>query len=222
MRYSRQEKILDNLSNNKIKFNSKIVVIGCGGVGSVLCELLVRGGFNNLVLIDNDLIDETNLGRQNFEERNLGDFKAKSLRERLVKINSKFDCKIILDIVQKDNISEICKESNLIIDCSDNFETRKIINEYCELENKDWIYSGAVKTEIITCIFYGKDKLFSKVFSQDIIDESCCDVGVLASTTFSAGSLVYNQVLKYFLEIKEYKLIKLDLWANKLHEVSIK
>lgn len=222
MRYSRQEKFLEKISSNKIDFSSKIVIVGCGGVGSVLSELLVRGGFLNLVLVDNDLIDETNLGRQNFEEKDIGNFKSKTLSKRLKKINSNFKGKVYVNILTEENISKICDDSSLIIDCTDNFETRRLINSYCTDNSKDWIYSGAVKSEIITCTFYYKNNLFDKVFSNEVINESCCNVGVLASTTFSCASLVYNQVLKYFLGIRENKLIKIDLWKGNLFEVKLK
>lgn len=227
MRYSRQNKFLEKIENydkefqNKIK-KSKIVLVGCGGVGSPLAELLVRGGFLNLVLIDNDLIDETNLQRQVFFEDDIGKFKSKTLKEYLIKINKLVKIKVICDILTKDNINEICSNSDLIVDASDNFEVRKLINSFCEKRNKDWIYNGAVRSEIISCLFRGKDKLFSKVFPKEITGESCCEVGVLSSTTFASASLAYNIILKYFLGIKENKLVKLDLWENQIYEVKIK
>ncbi len=227
MRYSRQEKFLNNIDEfdenfqNSIK-DKKIVIVGCGGVGSVLGELLVRGGFLNLVLIDNDLIDETNIQRQNYNECDISKPKAKTLSENLKKINKCVKIKFVLDILDNSNISKICEKSSLIIDCSDNFEIRKIINSYCEKNNKDWIYNGAIKSEIMCCLFFGKDKLFNKVFSNKINEQSCCDVGVLSSTTFCCASLCYNQILKYFLNIKDNKLIKIDLWNNRLSEIKLK
>lgn len=240
MRHSRQEKFLENFwrpensgqekfldveqsSNFQEKIKSKkIVLVGCGGIGSVLAELLIRGGFLNLTLIDNDIIDETNLQRQTFFEEDIGNSKTKALKKHLQKIdkNSKITSK--LDLLSKKNIDETCKDADLIIDATDNFETRKLINEYCEKNNKDWLYNGAIKSQIITCLFRGEDRMFSKVFPKNIKNIRCCDVGVLASTTFSSASLAYNQILKYFLEVKENKLIKLDLWTNMISEVNLK
>ena len=90
MRYSRQE-ILPFIPNNfnEIIKSKKIFVVGCGGIGSPLAQMLVRGGFTNLILIDQDLIDETNLQRQVFFEEDIGEYKAKSLKKHLLKINSK-------------------------------------------------------------------------------------------------------------------------------------
>ena len=180
MRYSRQVKFLENNcqitgenNNYNPKFQSsfkdkKVIIVGCGGIGSVFAELLIRGGFLNLTLIDNDLIDETNLQRQIYFESDIGNFKSKSLKEILIKINSKSKIKVICNILTSENIEKICENSDLIIDATDNFETRKIINKYCEKKKKDWLYTGAVKSEIICCLFKGELKLFSKVFSNNI------------------------------------------------------
>jgi len=229
-RYLRQLKFLNNFVDINLNLedfqkkisNTKIVIVGCGGIGSPLAELLIRGGFRNLTLIDNDIIDETNLQRQIFFEKDIGKLKSITLKEYLLKIDEKANISLIKNILDEKNINEICKNSNLILDATDNFETRIIINEFCEKNNKDWIYSGAIKTEIICCLFRGKYKLFSKVFPNKIKNESCCENGVLASTTFSAASIVYNQCLKYFLEIEENYLIKLNLWTNRLDKIKIK
>lgn len=224
MKYSRQDKILEKIDEKfKDKIKAKtITVIGCGGVGSVLCELLVRGGFLNLNLVDLDVVDETNLQRQTYFEEDLEKPKVKALKEKLEKINPKSNISIFLDKVEKNNIDKFCNNTNLIIDATDSFQTRIIINNYCEEKGIDWIYNGAIKTELVTCTFYSKDKLFKKVFPSKLKEEVACDVGVLASTTYACASLSYNQVLKYFLNIKENKMIKIDLWKNTFHEVKLK
>jgi len=130
MKYSRQEK-LDFIPNNfnKLINNKKIVIVGCGGVGSVLSEILVRGGFLSLVLIDNDIVDESNLARQIFFEEDIGEYKANSLEKYLIKINKNVKITKILGLLDEKNINNICKDTNLIVDASDNFKIRKIINK---------------------------------------------------------------------------------------------
>lgn len=233
MRHLRQSKFLEkNLTNydnnNNLTFdeifkNKKIILIGCGGVGSVFAELLIRGGFLDITLVDNDIIDETNLQRQIFFEKDIGKSKSKTLGKFLKKINSKGKIHVFETILDYNNIEKIGLNSDLIVDLTDNFETRIIINNYCEKTNKNWLYTGAVKGEISCYLFKGEKKLFSKIFPKKIIDEKCCDIGVLASTTFTAASFAYNQVLKYFLE-KNYepKFIKLNLWTNQIFEIKIK
>ena len=223
MRYSRQD-ALNQLPNNfsKTIHNKNIIIVGCGGIGSPLAELLLRGGFQTLTLIDTDLVDETNLQRQTFTEQDIATQKTTALNKRLKEIDNKSNITIINDTLNKTNINQICKNSDLILDCTDNFETRILINDFCEQNKKDWIYSGAVKTQIISCLFIGENKLFKKVFPKPIQDESCCEVGVLASTTFASASLTYNQILKYFIGQKEQILIKQDLWTNTIFNVKLK
>lgn len=222
MKYSRQN-ILPFIPNNfdEIIKNKKIILIGCGGIGSPLAQLLIRGGFINLILVDNDLIDITNLQRQIYFKEDIGNYKSESLKKHLLKIDENSKIKVFNTFLDLTNIENICKDSDLIVDATDNFETRKIINNYCENNNKNWLYNGAIKTEIISCLFYGEDKLFLKVFKNEIKNESCCEFGVLASTTFTSASIAYNQILKYFIGIKENKLIKFDIWQNKFFEIKL-
>ncbi len=224
MRYSRQE-ILSFIPK---KFqeglrNKYLVVVGCGGIGSPLAELLVRGGFKNLILIDNDIIDESNLNRQIFFEEDIGKYKSKTLKDYLLKIDSSANIEFIIDLVDEKNIHSICNNSDLIIDASDNFETRRLINKYCEEYNKPWLYNGAIKTEIISCLFEGRDFLFSKVFPNKIVDEKCCELGILPSTTFISAGIAFNQITKYFLNGKsDRKLIKFNSWENKFYEINLR
>ena len=222
MRYSRQEKLnfIPKGFQEQIK-KKKIILIGCGGIGSVLGQLLVRGGFENLVLVDNDFVDETNLQRQTYFERDIGKPKAQVLREHLLSINKNSCVEVYYDFIDKNNISKICKLADLVLDATDNFETRKIINNFCVNNKKDWIYSGAVKTEFICIPFYWKNNNFEKILKKKNKDVKCCEVGVLASTTYACASLVYNNVLKYFLGDKQDELIKINLWTNKLHKIKI-
>jgi len=223
MRYSRQE-ILPFIPKDfhLISKTKKIVIVGCGGIGSPLAELLVRGGFTNLVLIDNDIIDETNLQRQVFFEEDLKEYKANALKKHLLKIdkNSKIISK--LSLLDSKNINNICLNCDLIVDATDNFSTREVINEFCEKKRQDWLYNGAIRTEIVTCLFRGENKLFSKVFPKEVQDESCCATGVLASTTFTSASIAYNQIMKYFIGVNESKLIKMNIWTNKIFEINLK
>lgn len=225
MRYLRQEQLefIPKDFQKKIK-NKKLVLIGCGGIGSPLAELLVRGGFETLTLIDFDKIDESNLNRQIYFEKNIGKNKAETLKKYLLKINSKVQIKSENIKINKDNINKYCKNTDLIIDATDNFKIRNLINSYSIKNNIDWIYNGAIKTEAVSCIFYSKNNLYEKVFpnSKNIKDEKTNEVGILPSTTFLSASLAYNQILKYFLGEKENKLIKINLWTNQIFEVKLK
>ena len=223
---------MDNVRQNQLDFipdnffetikHKKIVLIGCGGIGSPLAVLLVRGGFENLKIIDFDTVDTTNLPRQVFFEYDIGLEKAIALGEHLRKINSKIEIDIFDGKLAKSNIDYLCCDADLIIDATDDFESRRLINNYCEEKGKDWLYNGAIKTEFATCLFRGKDKLFNKVFPRKVIEERASDVGILSSSSYACASLGYNQILKYFLGINNYRLIKINFWTNKIFDIRIK
>jgi len=223
MRYIRQER-LDFIPKNfqEIIKHKKVVIVGCGGIGSPLAELLIKGGFLNLSLIDKDKVYDVNLHRQIYDENDNLKFKVIALKENLLKHNSKAKIVVNKTYLDEENIDDICRDSDLIIDATDNFESRIIINKYCEENNKDWIYNGAIRTELVSCIFYGDEKLFAKVFPKSPKNIKCSEFGILGSTAYASASLAYNQILKYFLGIKDYKLVKIDLWKNKMFEIKIK
>lgn len=215
-----------NTQNNIVKFNNKInnikiAIIGCGGVGSPLAQLLVRGGFNNLLLVDNDMIDESNLQRQIYNYEDIGKIKSTSLKFHLEKINPNIKIELVEDIIVSQNIDEILKDSEFIIDATDDFEVRRLINSYCEKTNKFWQYNAAVMSEIMTCIFSGKENKFDKVFPPKVSNISCCEVGVLASTTFISAGIAYQELLKFFIENKYNNLIKFNIWDFKIYNFKV-
>jgi molybdopterin/thiamine biosynthesis adenylyltransferase len=223
MRGSREE-LVDFIPGNfnEIKKNKKLCVIGCGGVGSNLLILLARSEFRNLLVVDFDLVDDNNLSRQSFFESDIGKRKVDCIKEQIHNINEKVVIETLNSKVISDNIDKICRGCDLIVDATDNFETRRVINDYCEREKRDWLYNGAIKSEVASCIFRGEDKLFDKVFTKSVKDQNASCVGILNSTTLASASLAYNKILKYFLEVEDYKLIKIDIWDNKLFEVNLK
>lgn len=222
MDLSRQNSFLKTKYGEVKEFsNKKIIIIGAGGVGSPILELLVRGGFNNLIIIDFDVVDNSNLQRQIYIQEDISKFKVNALKQRLIAINPQVNVEINVDQITKENISKYCRDSDLIIDATDNFECRFIINEFAKQNDKPWIYSGAIRGEIICALFQGKKSNFDKIISKDAKNEDC-SVGVLASTTFIAASIVFNEVIKYFQETKySSKLIKFNIWQGKYFEVKI-
>ena len=200
---------------------SKILIVGCGGVGSNLATLLARSNFLNLYLCDFDFVDKTNLERQTFFKEDLDKLKTKSLEKFLKKINPKINTKLFNNKFSKEKFTEFEKEKfNLIIDATDNFEVRYDIHEFSKKNKIDWIYSGAIKTKSVSYIFYYNENKFDKIFPKNVCDEKCCEVGVLPSTVLISASLVYNNILKYFLK-KENKFISFDSFNNNFFNLKV-
>ncbi len=221
MRYSRQNQLTVIPNNFQTSIiNKNLIIIGCGGIGSILAQMLIRGGFETLTLIDNDLIDESNLQRQLYFENDIGKSKSKTLAKYLKKINKSATIRYYETFINDNNINNLCQNSDLIIDCSDNIKTRRIINNYCLTNKKDWIYNGAVKTEFIVCPILRNTDTFDKIFANTEFDEKCSLSGVLSSSVFCCASFSYALIIKYFTNDK-LKMIKCDIYSNKFYEVDI-
>ena len=132
-KYSRQiimEKI--GMSGQKKIFNSSICIIGCGGLGSSAAQYLSMTGVGNIMLIDHDLINLSNLNRQTlFFEKDIGKYKVDTLKKSLQEINPEGNIKTSKRKINKKNIDEYLSTHKIILDCTDNFQSRYVINEYC-------------------------------------------------------------------------------------------
>jgi adenylyltransferase/sulfurtransferase len=222
MDLSRQEAFLDTQGIlKKENYSKKIVLVGCGGSGTPLAELLVRGGFTHITLIDFDVIEKSNIQRQLFLPKHIGAFKAEKLKKRLLTINSEIQCTSIVDKLSKKNIDTYLDSCEIILDATDNFETRFLIDKYSKTHNTPWIYLGAIKGEVICGLMDGENSKFEQLISKNFKNEGC-EVGVLGSTTFVGASITYNILLKYLMDTK-YKptLIKFNIWNGQYFEVEL-
>ncbi len=204
---------------------SKISVIGCGGVGSQVAELLIRSGIKNLILIDNDIVEIDNLGRQNFEIEDISISKVEALQKRLKKISKESNIITHFDIVTTENISKYCNDSNIIVDCTDNLDSRRIINTFSLKNSKLWIYSGGQGFESIVSTFdYSKinEDTFSKLINPNHSQEVTCQDGVLNTTTTITACLIINELLKYLCLEKNSNVIKFNSLHNSFLDFKLK
>jgi molybdopterin/thiamine biosynthesis adenylyltransferase len=132
---------------------SKAVVIGCGALGSSIANLLARAGVGRLVIADRDFIELNNLQRQVlFDEddiaRNLP--KAVAAAEKLRRINSQITVEPIVADVSNENIESLVKGADVVLDGTDNFETRYLINDACVKHGINWVYGGGIASTGMT------------------------------------------------------------------------
>jgi len=165
MRYSRQEIFskIGKEGQNLLK-KSKVAVVGLGATGSSSAELLARAGIGELILIDRDIVELNNLQRQSlYNENDVGNVKAEAIKNHLEKINSEIKIKALVMDLDYKNINEM--KADLILDCSDNIETRNLINEYCRKNKLPWIYSGVIGDNGLVLNFKD-DYCFNCVFNK--------------------------------------------------------
>ena len=208
-RYSRQIVIknIGALGQQKI-IRSNILIIGMGGLGCPVAELLVRAGVGNLGIVDFDKVSLSNLHRQTlYDNKDLNKFKVEVAKKKLNKINSKSKISIYKTKINKKNLEKIIKDYKIVIDGSDNFQTKFLINDFC-IKLKKFLVTGAISKfdgHIFTFNFNNKKSPCLRCFFQEekISEEilNCEYDGILGSVAGTIGSLQANEALKYVLDI---------------------
>ena len=192
-------------SGQKKIFNSKILVIGAGGLGCPLILYLAYSGVGNLGIVDNDKVELSNLSRQVlFTKKDLGKFKVDVSKKFIKKINKKIRVKTFIKKINEKNIDNIAKNYNFICDGTDNFKSRLLINDYC-LKNKKILISSAISKydgQIFNFDFRRKSPCLRCFMPKAPIEErNCEDEGIMSTLAGIAGSLQANEVIKSILNI---------------------
>ena len=142
-RYSRQLPIIGVKGQEKLA-KSSIAIVGCGGVGTLVAELLARAGAGRLILIDHDVVALENLNRGTLlTEGDVGRPKAVVCAERVHKINSQVEVEARRERLSRDNVDKLLGDADLVVGATDNIASRMLINEYAVEHRKPWIYVAA-------------------------------------------------------------------------------
>jgi len=132
-RYERNLGTTGGLEGQILLLNSRVAVLGLGGLGGLAAELLARMGVGTITLIDGDAFSESNLNRQVLStEENLQQKKADAARERITKINAAVETIVFKEMAAEHNIKKILQDCHLALDCLDNLETRFLLQETCQ------------------------------------------------------------------------------------------
>ena len=231
-RYSRQI-LFQHIGKNrqKILLNSTAAVIGCGALGTVSSSYLVRAGIGQLRIIDRDFIEENNLQRQIlFDENDISENlpKAIAAQRKLQKINNKVKVEGIVTDVNYSNIDELTKDVDIIIDGTDNFETRFLINDFCIKNSVPWVYGACIgsrgvvmniipsRTPCLRCVFETMPQIGSF--------PTCDTAGVIGPIAGIIASFQVTEAIKIL--IKDYasvnkNLLEIDVWETKLRQIDI-
>ena len=232
-RYSRQELVrnIGKEGQRKISQNS-VVLIGCGALGTHVANILVRAGIRKLTIIDRDFIEIHNLQRQilfNEEDIVNGLPKAVAAKNHLEKINSEVEIKPIVTDVNFTNIENLLEDSNVVIDGTDNFSTRYLINEACDKLSIPWVYGSGIATGGMSMtIIPGRSPCFACQFPEQPPIEfalSCDTAGVLSTAISISASIQSTEVLKILLgKFEELNkcLIEFDVWNLTFNKFEIR
>ena len=208
-RFSRQI-VLKNIGakGQKKILSSKVLIVGVGGLGCPAAENLVRAGVGTVGLIDNDVVNLSNIHRQSlFSSKDIKKQKVNVAAKKLKEINPLTKIETYKLRLNEKNIKNIIKDYELIIDGSDNFKTKFLINDYC-IKLKKKLVTGAISKfdgHVFTFDFKDKKTVSLKNFYQEkeISDDifNCEFDGVLGTTATIVGATQANEALKLLMEI---------------------
>ena len=208
-RFSRQIILKDiGLIGQKKIISSKILIIGVGGLGCPVAEFLARAGIGTIGIVDNDKVNLSNLHRQSlYHSMDIGKSKVFVVKNKIKLINSKTKVKIYRFRLNKINFEKIINDYDLIIDGSDNFETKFLLNDFC-LKHKKFLITGAISKfdgHIFTFDFNNKKTPCLRCFFQESeISEdpiNCESEGILGTVAGIVGTIQANEALKRVLNI---------------------
>ena len=232
-KFSRQI-ILKNIGvlGQKKILNSKVLIIGMGGLGCPAADFLTRSGIGTLGIVDNDTVSLSNLHRQSlYNEKDVSQSKVKVAIKKLNTINSNTKINIFNFRLDKKNFQKIIKNYDFIIDGTDNFESKFLINDLSQ-KHKKFLLTGAISKfdgHVFTFNFKNKHNPSLRDFYQEetINDEilNCEYEGILGTVAGIVGTILGNEVLKNILNIGQNLngfILILDLLNLSFRKVKIK
>nr|AFO69338.1 molybdopterin biosynthesis-like protein MoeZ [Amycolatopsis orientalis subsp. vinearia] len=234
-RYSRHLIIPDvGVTGQKRLKNAKVLVIGAGGLGSPALLYLAAAGVGTLGIVDFDVVDESNLQRQVIHgQSDVGKLKAASAQESIAEINPLVKVHLHTDRLDSSNALEIFEQYDLIVDGTDNFATRYLVNDAAVLLGKPYVWGSIFRFEGQVSVFWEDAPNGKGLNYRDLYPEppppgmvpSCAEGGVLGVLCASIGSIMVTEAIKLLTGIGEPllgRLISYDALEMKYREVKIR
>ena len=230
-RYSRQKVLRHIGPEGQEKLGkSRVAIVGMGALGSVQANLLARAGVGYLKLIDRDTVEMNNLQRQVlYTERDASENtpKAFAAAQRLREVNSEITIEEVISDLNGGNAETLLSDVDLVLDATDNMETRDLINEVCVKHRIPWIYGGALESEGMTMNILPDGPCFACMTGRNnhagaAETRTCSTVGVLNTLTSIVGSIQCTEALKILLGSPEVRktLLYLEIWDNEIREIA--
>jgi adenylyltransferase/sulfurtransferase len=217
LRYSRQILLAGfDLDKQELLINSRVLMIGVGGLGCAAAQYLVAAGIGQLTLVDDDIVDTTNLQRQVLHfENSIGDKKVKSAQRTLNSINHFVDIKTIDTRLSSNELDALALQHDLILDCSDNLETRNLLNDVCYLSGKPLVSGAAIRMEgqifcVIPALKTACYACVSHFFGEQNL--SCVESGVMSPVVGIVGASQANEAIKILTQFGQQSANKLQFF----------
>jgi adenylyltransferase/sulfurtransferase len=207
-----------------------VALVGCGATGSAAAALLARAGVGTLTIIDRDYVEPSNLQRQGlFDEQDAAESMPKAIAaaRKIAAFNSEIVVVPQVADLTPANVAELLGEAQLVLDATDNFETRYLINDYAVEQGRPWIYAAAVGSYGVTMnILPGETACLACVFPAPPrgVVETCDTAGILNSAVNLVASIQATEALKLLVGARaelRRTLVSFDVWSNERSEISV-
>jgi len=219
VRYQRQLILPEIGEAGQLKLRSaKVLVIGAGGLGCPALQYMAAAGVGTIGIADGDTVDESNLQRQIlYSSSDVGKQKALVAKERIQQLNPFIKVEAYVDYIDVENALEIIKAYDVVVDGSDNFATRYLINDACVMLNKPLVFGSIFKFEGQVSVFnYNDGPTYRCLFPEPPGSEEspdCATIGVIASLPGIIGTLQANETIKIITQhgdVLSGRLLTLD------------
>ena len=209
-RYVRQLRIFGEDGQKRLK-NAKVTIAGAGGLGSVTATYLTVAGVGRIQIIDDDVVELSNLNRQMLHwEQDIGKKKAESFEEKLSQMNSEVDVVVTTQRIREDTIAEIITDADLIVDAMDNFQTRYVLNRLALHKKIPFFHGGVYGFEgQVTTIIPGETACLQCIFPESPEAETFPVIGATCSVI---GGIQATEVVKYIVGVGGLLTNRLLIW----------
>lgn len=207
LRYSRQIMMPDiGIEGQQRLTESRVLIIGMGGLGSPVATYLAAAGVGQLVIVDHDVVDLTNLQRQFIHHTgNVGDKKVSSAQRRLLDMNPEIQITAIDHKLESEELDAQIGQADVVVDCTDNFTVRFAINEACVKARKPLVSGAVIRMEGQVSVFCGYEHnlpCYHCLYKDEgELHESCSETGILAPVAGIIGSIQATETLKILLDL---------------------
>lgn len=217
LRYSRQIMLPQvDIAGQERLMQATALIVGIGGLGSPATMYLAAAGVGRLILCDFDVVDLSNLQRQVVHDsQTIGQSKVASAQRRLNALNPEVQIETVNDKLDHDHLAALVQRSTVVLDCTDNLDTRLLINEVCVQLKKPLIYGAAIRMEGQLSVFHNElpdSPCYRCLYpSAQMLTESCTQTGVLAPVVGIIGSLQALEAMKVIMGIGDSPIGRLQL-----------
>lgn len=225
-RYQKQELFLGNKGQSQLQ-NAQVLIIGAGALGSASAEMLARAGIGTMTIVDRDYVEYSNLQRQQLyteADANAKLPKAVAAKNRLQQINSEINFNSHIIDINATNIEDLVKNQTILIDATDNFETRMVVNDAAVKHSIPFIFGACVGSYGLTFpVLPGQTPCLHCLMNHLPLDGMTCDtVGVISPIVQIIASLQVTQAIKLLTGHKFVPTLQsLEIWKNEKSEINI-